>query len=100
MHDMLTQASRQVAYLVVAHQCRAPSAHGLPTGLTYLLYVLCASVANHKWPRSSSSHLAVSRANAAHYIRRPTGDYISLQPRPSGLPYQDGLTGPGVQCLH
>ena len=77
MHAMLTQASRQVAYLVIAHQRRAPSAHELPAGLPYLLSVLSASAASHKLTRSSSSHLAV--------------------PRPSGLPYQDGLTSPGAQ---
>ena len=32
-----------------------PSAHGLPTGLPYLLPVLCAGAANHKRTRSSSS---------------------------------------------
>ena len=48
MHALLTQASRQVAYLVIAHQRRAPSAHGLPAGLACLLYVLSASAAHRE----------------------------------------------------
>ena len=43
------------------------------------------------------SPLAVSRASANWYMRGPAGAYMSLRPRPSGLPSQAGLPGPGVQ---